>query len=618
MKLTITRSANSVCYYVSESFRKPNGVSSTRTIMKLGNEQYLREKLGEGVDIKEWCKEQVRIMTENQKAGKPSPVTVTLIPDEPYEKDEKREFNVGYFILKQQLNKLNFSKLCKEISDKQKFQYNFEQIFSDLICTRILEPTSKLSSFEYANEHFLKKPEYALSDVYRALDVIADNDEFIQSFLYQTSATSNADVKRNTDVLFYDCTNFFFESNDSGELRRYGKSKENRPNPIVQMGLFMDGNGIPLGYSIFPGNQNEQPSLKPLEQRIINDFNLSDKNMIICTDAGLASIANRRFNTSLKRDFITISPIRKMTSSLQDWVLNHGRSFNLNPILPDENKEIVLKELFNNGWRVVGDTVDDSYFSLDDIDENDPCNFNKIFYKERYIIDDKTKFEQRLIVTYSIKYKKFLENKRNNDIERAKKLINSHNSSKIEIKGNHDVRQYISTIHVDTDGIVIKDATCLYNLNENAIAEQAKYDGFYAVCTSLSKEEKTVSEIVSINKGRWEIEELFRIMKTEFKSRPVFVSTDKHIKAHFNTCFVALLVFRLLEHTILQHSKDHYTVKNIVKTLRDMKITKTKKYYTGSFTRTDLTDVIHEISGTRFDCDMLLPKTIEKYLKKFS
>jgi transposase len=615
MRLVISKSKNSISYYVNEAYRNAKGVSTSRIFEKLGTHADLQIKLGQDVDVEQWCRDYVDALNKKIKDGKPTTVKVSITPDVRLNKDgNSRSFNVGYCFLQNELDRLGITAICKEISSKYKFQYNFEQIFCDLICARILAPNSKLGSYEYAKSHFLQKPEYELEDVYRALSVIDKEDDLIQQRLFENSAK---DVKRNTDVLFYDCTNFFFESSDSGELKRFGKSKENRPNPIVQMGLFMDGNGIPLGYSLFAGNKNEQPSLKPLEQRIIDDFALKDSRMIICTDAGLASTANRQFNSIGKRDFITISPIKKMKQTDQDWVLNKDRSLVSVPIKPDENPALVRKDIEANGWRVAGGN-NTHYISLEDIDENE--DVNKIFYKEKILVDEKTKFEQRLIVTYSVKYKNFLEHKRENDVTRAQKLIAAHNSKKLEISGNKDIRQYIKTNVIDKDGNAVKETKSKYELDTAAIEAQAKYDGFYAVCTSLSKDDKSVEDIIEINKGRWEIEESFRIMKTEFKSRPVFVRKDEHIKAHFNTCFVSLLVYRLLEHKILAKCKDeHFTASQITKTLREMNITPIGSYYTASFKRTELTDIFHDIAGKNvfFDCEYISAKAIRNAYKNF-
>lgn len=610
MKLTISKSKNAISYYVTESFRRPDGTSTSRIILKLGTEKTLKEEHGEDFDVKTWAQNYVKELNEKNRLNKPIPLSISIVPNVPYEMGEKRSFNVGNLLLRRELSLLGLNKIAKDIKLSKSFKYDFGQLLSDLVSSRVLAPLSKKSTFEYAKDHFLEEPTYEQHDVYRALSVIAENSEAIQSDLYKNS---NSVIERNPDILFYDCTNFYFEVSDEDNIRRYGKSKEHRPNPIVQFGLFMDGNGIPLGFDIFAGNQNEQRSLQPLEKRIIQDYEINNAKMIVCTDAGLASTSNRKFNSTMHRDFITIQPIKTMSNVEQEWILGRGRSLKTNPLRKDENIELVKRDFLQNGWREDGDRSN-KYFSLDDIDEDDPENYNKIYYKEKYLVDPKTKFEQRLIVTYSIKYKRFMEHKRASDIERAKKLIASNNYRKVDIKSQNDIRQYIESRHVTEDGSEV--AKCVLSINEEQVAKAARYDGFYAVCTSLSKEDKPVSQIITINSRRWEIEESFMLMKSEFKSRPVYVYTEEHIKAHFTICFIALLLFRILEKKINSRSSVLITAQSLINTLREMNITKYDKFYAGAFKRTPITDILHANAGMRFDCDLLTPSAVDAAVKK--
>lgn len=607
MKLTISRSKNSVSFYVSESFRDKFGHSTTRTVMKLGTEKSIKEKYGEDFDVEAWARAYVQKLNDDAAAKKPIPIVLELPADVSYDKGEARLFNVGYLALQKVLYSIGLKEIIKSINSRTKIEFDLEKILADLVYARILEPNSKLGSYEYCKEHLLESPEYDLHQIYRALDVIANEADFIQSSIYKNSTNV---ASRNTSVLFYDCTNFYFEISNEDDLRKFGKSKENRPNPIVQMGMFIDGNGIPLGFSIFPGNQNEQLSLKPLEQTILNDYGMDNSKLIVCTDAGLASAANRRLNCVNNREFIVTQPIKTMAEKEQCWVLDHGRSLLQNPIREDENAELVINELSRNGWHCSGTNT---IISLDDIDETDPTNFNKIYYKEKYLVDEKSKLEQRIIVTYSIKYKHFMEKKRIRDIERAKKLIITNNSKKIEIKGQNDVRKYIQSNHTTKLGEKAENTS--YALNDEEIQKQAKYEGFYAVCTSIDKTEMSVEEIIRVNKGRWEIEESFMLMKTEFKSRPVYVYNEERIKAHFVTCFMALLVYRILEQKILAEAKEPVTAPELIKTLREMQITNIGKYYTGSFKRTDLTDLIQAFGDFKFDCNLITPSKIKGYIK---
>ena len=622
MKLSISKSKNTVIYYVAESYRKPNGTSSTRTVKKIGSEAELREKLGDGVDIKVWCQEYVRKLTADAKAHKPVPVELSLIPDVPYEKNVIRSFNVGYLFLQRILYQENISQMVKEIKSRHSFQFNLEKIICDLVYARILDPSSKKSTYDYCHS-LLEAPDYELHDVYRALDIIHKETDFIQSFLYQQSVKCSC---RDTSVLFYDCTNFFFEIDDEDELRRVGFSKEHRTTPIVQLGLFTDRRGIPLGFSVFNGSQSEQISLTPLEEKILNDFNLPDSRLIVCTDSGLASFDNKEFNAKthliknslncITTDYITIRPLRKMDAVTLEWALNRGRSLTLNPIKDGENPDKVFAEIERTGWRTEGSN---RVFSLDEIDEDDPENYNRIFYKEKYVIitpsaKSKNKgktLEERLIVTYSIKYKHFMQHKRLLNLNKASRMIAAKNSKKLDLKASDSVRKFIQIQSVDNKGNTITDSSNRYSLDEAAILEDARYDGFYAVSANISPEVMPVKEIITVNKGRWEIEESFMIMKSELRARPVYLQNSERIKAHFTTCFMSLQVLRILEQKLNEKMEKIIPIQQLISTLRKMQITTIDKYYTGAYTRTDITDGLYDLLGMRFDSELITKGKIE-------
>lgn len=607
MRLTITKTKNCTFYYVIETYHDKNGTNTSRVIEKLGKESDLKKKYGADFDVEAWARKHVEDLNRKIKENKPVPIQLMIEPNVSYDKEISRSFNVGYLFLQKELYGLAFKKLIKQIKEHYRFQYDFEKIFADLIYSRVLEPCSKLSSFEYCKEHLLESPNYKLHDVYRSLDVISQQMDLIQEFFYKES---NLASKRNTSVLFYDCTNFYFEIGQEDEIRKYGRSKEHRPNPLVEFGLFMDGDGIPLGFDLFPGNQNEQTTMKSLEERILKDYGLYGAKLIVCTDAGLASASNRKFNSFNRREFITIQPIKTMSKVEQDWVLNPGRSLCLEPLKTDENQKLVERDLRLNNWREAGSQ---RLISLLDIDEDDPVNLNKIFYKEKRLVDEKTKLEQRLIVTYSIKYKRFMQKKRERDLLRAQKLIKLNNGKKIEINANNDVRRYIKTERTTGDGQIIENVS--YSLDGEEIANQASYDGFYAVCTSISQDECSIEEIIRINKGRWEIEESFMLMKSEFRSRPVYVRLQDRIRAHFTVCFVALLLFRLLERKIQKMAPTPISAHALIQTLRQVNVAKIDKHYTGSFKRTDITDLLHQNAEMRFDCELITDQQLNKCIK---
>ena len=622
MRLQRSKSKNSISYYITEGFRNEKGVSTSRIVEKLGTAAQIIKEHGPDVDPEQWCLQRLAELEAAKKANKPIPISVELMSGTPYEAGVQRLFNVGDLWLQKQLYSLSYSKMIKNIQSRYKFEYDLEKLLADLVYARVLDPKSKYSSYEFCKQTLPEKPDYELHDIYRALDVISKESDFIQSWLYNHN--KSVDIK-NSNVLFYDCTNFYFEITEEDDLRKYGHSKENRPNPIVQLGMFMDGNGIPLAFDTTPGNKNEQKTMQPLEKKILSDFSLKGKHLYVCTDAGLASFDNKFFNCTTQEgkdsdveiDYITINPIKKMSNKDQEWVLDKGRSLKSNPIKPDENIELAMNDIVRNGWHLDGS---DAVFSLDDIDESLPENRNRIFYKEKIVkrTDAKSKKEidERIIVTYSLKYKAFMQHKRENNINRALKLINENNYKKIRLNTKSDVRKLISVSNYTEDG---HEATVAkYSLNMDAIVEDARYDGFYAVSTSVPKEQLSVAQIININRGRWEIEESFMLMKSEFKSRPVFVRLEEHIRAHFTTCFMALLVFRLLEKEANKDRENVITAPDLIDTLRKMNITKLtarRALYTGSFTRTEITDVLHRILPIRFDCELIPAKDMREAIK---
>ena len=382
---------------------------------------------------------------------------------------------------------------------------------------------------------FLEQPVFELQHVYRALGIIAQENDLIQSELYKNSLLV---AQRNTHILYYDCTNFFFEIEQEEGLRQYGISKEHRPNPIVQMGLFMDGDGIPLAFNISPGNTNEQVTLTPLEEKLLQDFELS--KLVVCTDAGLASAANRKFNDKKDRAFITTQSIKKLKKPLQEWALD------------------------KTGWRIPGK---DGLFDISKIDTDEAvaeAYKSTTFYKERWIKENG--FEQRLVVTFSLKYRNYQRSVRQSQIERAMKAIEK-NPQKISKTNQNDYKRFISKKSITSDGEIAKKN--IFSMDTDRIAKEEAFDGYYAICTNLEDE---ALKIIEINHQRWEIEESFRIMKSEFHSRPVYLSRDDRIRAHFMTCFLALTLYRFLE---LRLDK-RFTCHQIIDGLRNMNFYKIK------------------------------------------
>lgn len=571
MRLKVSRSKNATSFYVTKTIYIDKK-EKTITVEKLGTEAALREKLN-GQDPYEWAKNYVEKLNEDEKAQNRD-VLVKFSQSKLIEKNTKNSFNGGYLFLQQLYHQLGIHKICKSISSKHKFTYNLDAILSRLIYGRILFPTSKLNTFELSKK-LLEQPDFEIQHVYRALEVLAQESDFIQSELYKNSLSVS---KRNDKILFYDCTNYFFEIEQEDGLKQYGPSKENRPNPIVEMGLFMDGDGIPLAFSIHSGNTNEQTTLKPLEQQIIDDFKLS--KFIVCTDAGLSSTENRKFNNVQGRAFITTQSVKKLKQHLKNWALDP------------------------TGWShpVLGEA-----FDIRKLDEDVALSekFKKdIFYKERWIKEDG--LEQKLIITYSLKYRDYQRQIRNRQLERALKLLDG-NTKNIDKKRQNDYKRFITATKVTGEGEVA-DQT-IYRLNEEIIANESLYDGYYAVCTNLDDDP---TDIAKINQKRWEIEECFRIMKSEFKARPVFLQKDERIKAHFITCFLALVVYRYLEKKL----GEKFTTPDIISQLKEMNFFSAKgEGYVPEYIRTDFTDALHEAFDFRTDYEIVSQKMMKKIIK---
>ena len=573
MYINISGSPNSKAIYIYRSFRKENGKTSSCLYKKLGKYNELLEKFnGDDERLMAWAKEEAdkETILYNQKNGK---VTVEFSQAATIPLNEARSFHAGYLFLQALCTDLRFDKICRAIKERHKFKYDLHAILTDLAYARILSPASKLSSYDFCKT-LLEPPKYALQDIYRALSVIAKEADFIQSELYKNS---NFLHPRNNRILYYDCTNYYFEIEEEQDLKRYGKSKENRPNPIVTMGLFMDTDGIPLAFDIFPGNQNEQTTLKPLESKILKDFNCSE--FIYCSDSGLGSMANREFNSLGNRAYIITHSLKKMKK---------------------EDREIAMNP---TQFRKIGSN---KFIDLRTLDESDEDVYNTIYYKEVPIII--RNMDETLIITYSPKYKDYQRKIRSRQIERAEKIISSP-ERKRKGKNQNDPMRFVKKTSVTPAGEIAEKQ--LYCFDEEQLQREEIYDGFYAVITNL---EGDVSEIIRINKQRWEIEESFRIMKTEFEARPVYVRRADRIKAHFMTCYISLLLYRLLEKKL----KDSYTSSQLLGALRSMKMTllDTASGYIPSYTRTALTDALHKAFGFRTDYEFITKESMRTIIKK--
>lgn len=571
MYVNITGSKNNKDVYIYQSFRKANGKPSSRIYKKLGKYNELLQKFsGNEEKMMEWARAEAAKETTlyNQQKEQIS-VTFSQVARIPLE--EERLFNVGYLFLQQLCSELRFDNICRNIRNRHRFTYDIHAILTDLIYARILAPSSKMSSYSFCHS-LLEPPKYSLQNVYRALSVMAEESDYIQEELYRNS---NFVHHRNTKILYYDCTNYYFEIEEESGDKKYGKNKEHRPNPIVTMGLFMDADGIPLAFDIFPGNQNEQLTLKPLETKVIKDFDCSE--FIFCSDAGLGSVKNRFLNSFGNRSYVITYSLKKMKQEDREIALNPTQFR-----LPGSNKMIDLRTL----------------------DETDPEVFHTIYYKEVPLVTES--MNETIIVTYSPKYKAYQQKIRGRQVERAMKMIQGPGKCR-RGKNQNDPARFIHKTSVTPDGEIADQA--LYALDEERIREEAMYDGFYAVVTNL---EDDPSEIIKINKRRWEIEENFRIMKSDFEARPVYVQRDDRIKAHFLTCYISLLVYRLLEKKL----GEEFTCNQILETLREMNMTLLSKDsgYIPAYKRTKLTDALHNTFKFRTDFEFITKSSMRSII----
>lgn len=570
MNLHITKSKNAESFYICKSYTKANGSTTSAIVRKLGTlEQLLPEHGPTRDDVLAWAKNEVKIETEKYKKEKEA--QTVLIPfhaDRQLDYNKQVFFRGGYLFLQSFYYQLQMNKICRKLKQKYKFKYDINAILSDLIYARILEPCSKRSSYKVASE-FLEKPSYELHDVYRALDVLGTECDLIQAEVYKNSHFLGT---RNDKILYYDCSNYYFEIEQEDGNKKYGQSKEHRPNPIIQMGLFMDGDGIPLAFSLFPRNANEQISLKPLEKKVLEDFGC--QKFIYCSDVGLGSKSIREYNHMGERAYIVTQSIKKLKKDEKEWALNP------------------------QGFKRVSD---DAPVDITKLSEDD----KGLYYKDEPYTTKK--LHQRLIITYSPKYALYQKSIRDKQIERAQKMLDSGNTKKNR-KNPNDPARFIGTLAVTKEG---EAADVKHYLDENKISEEGQYDGFYAVCTDLLDDE--VDDILKVSEGRWQIEECFRIMKTDFSARPIYLQDENRIKAHFLICFLALTIYRFLEKKL----GSKYTCEKLLDTLKGMNFAEIQEQgFTPLYKREAITDDLHDVCGFRTDYQFITKSKMRNIQKK--
>jgi hypothetical protein len=618
MKLYYDRKSKDPTYFIQMGIR--NGKkTTTKNVKRIGKHS---ELLAITSDPLTYAKEQVEIFNKEYKEGKIDMSFKVDFSEKLTATDDTASksaiLNVGYFILQRIYHDLKIKDFFHEVQDNSKVTFDCNTINRFLSFARILDPRSKLGTFDRLDTYY-EQPSFEYQHILRFMDLLEDNYD---NYLEHLFINSGNVVKRNTSVCYFDCTNYYFESEDeddeyvdevTGEilkgLRKYGPSKEHRPNPIVQMGLFMDGNGIPISMCINPGSDNEQKCAIPLEQKITKMF--KGRKFIYCADAGLGSFDIRKYNSMGGRAFIVTQSVKKLSNVLQEAVFNdydYRRLSNDHPITIKYMKE--FNRLENENLPFYNDIV----YKVINADRAVDVGLyeEKILKNGRtQMVKSKAALKQRIIVTFSRKMMEYQRHIRNAQIERAKKILNNKNVEDIK-KGAHDVTRFIKRTSIGKNG---EKASDHYTIDQSVIDKEEKYDGYYAVATNLDDDVKAILEI---NSGRYKIEDCFRILKTNFSARPVCHRNRNRIIAHFLVCYTALLIYRLLENKLDQHGT-HFTTENILETLRNMNVINTQDaFYTATYKGSHVCTSLNGIFDLGLDKKYYLPKDLNKKIKNIS
>lgn len=570
-------------YSIIKDYTRFDGKRTSTTYELLGDDNKLIERFGP-TDTMDKVKEYIDSLNQQIRDNKEPNINIVFDPNKRINKGVNRSFYSSHLFLRKIYYKLGIDKICESIKENYKFEFDINNVVECLIFARIIWPSSKLSTFEQSRK-FIGNYNFDLQHIYRTLTYLSKEMNNIQKQLFDYS---NKVINRNYKVIYYDCTNFFFYTEEN-DFQRNGISKQHQALPLVQMGLFMDADGYPFAMNINPGNTSETKTMIPSEEEFLKEYNMKGKNIVVCTDAAMCTDDIKKFNVKDGRGFIITQSIKKLKNELQDFALD------------------------KTGWRILGNIGD--IYDLSNVDNNfKKIHYNTIFYKE---IECETKsVNQTLIVTFSFKYQEYQHKLKTHQLERAKKLVeetnkknrNSKNKKDIEqikiTKNQNDPKRFIKQIKTTDSGEVASNIE--YLIDEEIYKEEEKYNGLYGITTNLIDDTET---IIKVMKGRWEIEESFRIMKDEFDSGTVHLSREDRIKGHFVTCYLALFIYRYLEHQL----NDKYTVHEIISTLQEMKMLELKgKGYIPEYTRTDLTDDLHCFLGINTDYEIIDYKKIKK------
>ena len=597
MHLSPAKPQEGKIYYIAKSFRNERGISTKKNMFRLGTLDEIRRR--EGVsDAWQWAQEELARRNEEERIGRQK-LKIELSPSKRINTGECVKYSGGDLMLIPFYNALGLPQICREIQTDTRTEYSLNEILESLVVSRILYPCSKKGAYEL-NKKRIRPTSFGLEDIYRALSLLSSHIDDIQARVWSNSQKI---TDRNTRIIYYDCTNYYFEIEDNdkdfvdkqtGEyipgLRKRGKSKENRPNPIVQMGMLMDGDGMPLSFIIFPGNESEQPSLQKIEEMVANKFGLNE--FIISTDAGLGSENNRRYNMTEGREYITVQSLPSLPKADQDMALAPEgwriafRDSALPPIDP-----------FNPERKI---------FNLSEIDLD--AERHTRFYKE--IIVDKcmdgdksTARHERVIVTYSHDFALYLRHKREERISSAQKIVNRRQTKSRQ--SQQDPRRYVATEYITKEGI--KATNVKMALDQKAITADQRFDGFYAYGTSLDDD---AADVLRARSFHHEIEHLFRTTKTFLEARPVHLQRQDRIRSHFLICFLAMVIIKILQKKL--HMPE-LTIDQLILTLRSIEFDYFKSIgYRPLFERNEITDRLQQIAGITIDTEIVETKRMNK------
>ena len=612
MKLNYDKKSKNPTYFIQQGIR--NGKkTTTRNVKVIGKHNDLLKITD---DPLQYAKDMVKAYNDDIKNNKIK-INISIDFDKQLSSSDKisksLNINIGYLYLQKIYHDLKIRDFFDDIVSRTKITYDVNEINRFVTFDRILEPRSKLGTFKHLDSYF-EAPDIQYHNILKHHSLLAENfDDYIGHLF----TNSNNIVKRDTSVCYFDCTNYYFEIEEPDEddyddvtgelislgLRKYGISKQHQPAPLVQMGLFMDGSGIPISMCINPGNQNEQVCATATEEKMLRTF--TNKKLIYCADAGLGSLDIRKFNSFGNRAFIVTQSIKKLSDTLKEAVFN-----DFEYKLLSNNKVISIEEMksFDKKDKNNLNLYNDHAYKVIPADKLVDLGLEEIYTtKTGKTRKRKAKgtLNQYVIITFSRKMMEYQRKIRNKQIERAKKLIRNDRVEDLK-KNQNDPKRFIMKAENKKDTYVI---------NEELVKEEEKYDGYYAIATNLDAI-KDAKEIFEINSQRYKIEDCFRVLKTYFKARPVNHRREDRIIGHFMVCYTALLIYRLLEVKLKQHNY-HFTTGEIIENLKNMNVVNNHDiYYQSTYSGSELCNALNEVFGLELNKEYYQPKILRKKIKK--